>query len=198
MPNPGSKKRKRELVLKTAGQVRALRTPLRQEMVHAMGRLGSCSVKELASELRRAPAALYYHVHALEEAGIVRKSGQRSAGTQTEGVYELSAERVVLDRKARSRGYTSALADIHRTTLRAAERELVRSLEHSARLKESPADSMAVLRLSARLGPSDQARVREMLLELAEFIGERDDPEASAEFALTTTFVKLAPRDASR
>ena len=71
-------RRKRKLVIKSAPQLRALRTPLRQQMVRALLEFGECPVRELADELGREPAALYYHVHALVEAGIATETGQRA------------------------------------------------------------------------------------------------------------------------
>ncbi|MCK4410184.1 MAG: helix-turn-helix transcriptional regulator, partial [Candidatus Eisenbacteria sp.] len=84
-------RRKKTLIIRSARQVRALRTPLRQEIVQALTKLGACTVRELADELGHEPAALYYHVHALEEAGIAVETDKRRGGGRPEGIYELVA-----------------------------------------------------------------------------------------------------------
>ena len=117
-------RRKHSLVVRDANQLRALRTPLRQEMVRTFSRLGACTVRELADELGREPAGLYYHVHALVDSRIVRVTGKRETGTRPESVYSLVAERILIDRTGTSEPFLSALADLQRATLRTAEREL--------------------------------------------------------------------------
>ena len=114
-------RRRRTFTVRDPETVRALRTPLRREILEALIRVGRASVRDLASEVGREPAALYYHVHGLTRAGLIRKSGTRRGGARTENVYEPVATKIVLDRTVRSRPFVEALADLQRSTLRAAE-----------------------------------------------------------------------------
>ena len=182
-------RRKRTLVIRDAGQLRALRTPLRQEMVRTFSRLGACTVRELADELGREPATLYYHVHALVDSGIVRETGRRETGARPESVYSLVAERILIDRKRTSRPFLSGLADLQRATLRTAERELVAALK--ARDPKGSDDSPTLLRIASRLKPQDAARATKMLHELIEFLAEHDDPEVGDTHSLTAAFTRL-------
>ncbi len=181
--------RKRSLVVRDAGQLRALRTPLRQEMVRTLARLEACTVRELADELGREPAALYYHVHALVDSGIVRETGKRETGTRPESVYSLVAERILIDRTEASEPFLSALADLQRAALRTAERELVAALE--ARDPKGPDGSPTLLRLASRLKPRQAARATKMLHELVEFLAANDDREAGDTYSLTAAFARL-------
>ncbi len=182
-------RREKTLLIKSAKQVRALRTPLRQEIVQALTRLGACTVRELADELGHEPATLYYHVHALEEAGIAAEIDKRKGGGRPEGVYELMAEKILVDRSETSEPFLSALADLQRATLRTAERELVAALE--ARDPKGSDDSPTLLRIASRLKPQDAARARKMLHELVEFLAENDDPDAETAHSLTVAFVPV-------
>ncbi len=186
-------RRKKELVLESPRQIRALRTPLRQEIVRTLGRTGPVSVRELAELLDRAPASLYYHVHELEDAGILRQTGTRPAGRREEGVYELAAERIVINRTKRSKAFVSALEDVHRSTLRTAEREISPALEVSRRDAPGRDDAVTLLRLSARLSPSDLRKARRMLTDLVAFLGDRDDPKAAATYSVTVAMARLEP-----
>lgn len=181
--------KKKTLLVRNAKQVRALRTPLRQEIVQALMRLGACTVRELADELGREPAALYYHVHALAKAGIVIDGGHRRGEGRPGRVYGLAAERIIIDRGETSKPFLSALADLQRSTLRTAERELAAALE--ARDESDSDDSTSLLRLASRLRPQDAARATRMLHELVEFLAENDDPEASDTYSLTAAFTRL-------
>jgi hypothetical protein len=53
------------------GQIKALSTPIRQDIVDTIAVLGSCSVAELANVLGRPADGLYYHVKALQHAALV-------------------------------------------------------------------------------------------------------------------------------
>ncbi|MFH1689956.1 MAG: helix-turn-helix domain-containing protein [Candidatus Eisenbacteria bacterium] len=184
-------RRKKVLHIRSTKQVRALRTPLRQEIVHTLTRLGTCTVRELADELGHEPAALYYHVHALEEAGIVVETGRHKGSGRPEGVYALVAERIIIDRTETSKAFLSALADLQRSTLRTAERELTRALEvrgdGGAREKASP----VLLRLTSRLSPKATAHAVKLIRELAEFLAENDDAETGEACSLTAAFTRL-------
>ncbi len=184
-------RRKKTLLIKSAEQVRALRTPLRQEIVQALTRLGACTVRELANELGHEPAALYYHVHALEEAGIAVETDKRRGGGRPESIYRLVAERIMIDRSETSGPFLSALAELQRATLRTAERELTRAVEARGDGPAADTASPMLLRISSRLRPRDAARAAKLVRELAEFLAENDDSDAESSYALTVAFVRL-------
>lgn len=185
------RRKRRTLVIRDAETVRALRTPLRQEILGVLERLGGGSVKEVASEVGRDPASLYYHIHELVGAGLLVEAGKRAAGRGTETVYEPAAERIIIDRKERSRPFTAALSDLHRAALRTAERELLAVFEPEKTEHAAPADSVTMLRLGSHLAAADAARAQEMLREVAEFVAEHDAPGAGDAYSLTAVFVKL-------
>ncbi len=185
-------RRKKTLLIKSAKQVRALRTPLRQEIVQALTRLGACTVRELANELGHEPAALYYHVHALEEAGIaVETDRRRRGGGRPESIYRLVAERIMIDRNETSGPFLSALAELQRASLRTAERELTRAVEARSDGPAADTASPMLLRISSRLRPRDAARAAKLVRELAEFLAENDDSDAEDSYALTVAFARL-------
>jgi predicted ArsR family transcriptional regulator len=179
---------RKTLLIKSARQLRALRTPVRQEIVRTLVRKGTCTVREIADDLGREPAALYYHVHALVDAGIAKEKGKLDAGARPETVYSLVAERIMIDRREKSKAFLSALGDLQRATLRAAERELAASLKaHGPKLGD---DSTSLLRLSARLKAKDAARASKMLREVADFLAEHDDPAEAHSYSLTAALVR--------
>jgi DNA-binding transcriptional ArsR family regulator len=178
------------LLISTPEQLRALRTPLRQEIVRTLVGEGSCTVRELAEALGREPAALYYHVHALVDAGIATEGGTRGAGGRAERVYSPVAPRIVIDRRKNSRAFLSALADLQRATLRATERELESAIK--SRGTRNADDSTSLLRLTARLRPRDAERAAKMLSEVATFLAESDDPDAGKPYSMTAALARLS------
>lgn len=185
----------RTLRIGDVAQLRALRTPLRQEVLATLSRLGSASVKEMATELGRAPASLYYHIHELAEAGLIREVDRRPAGRRTEAVYGPAAQRIIIDRNPRSKAFAEALAELHRATLRTAERELVSALGVRRSKKEPPDDeAITLLRMTARLTPATARLARKKLKALARFLAEHDDAEQGETFAFTAALVRPGPR----
>jgi hypothetical protein len=71
--------------------IRALRSPLRQEIVDVAQALGPCAVADLARELGRPADGLYYHVRALVAAGLLVPAGERGSGRQREALYATAA-----------------------------------------------------------------------------------------------------------
>ncbi len=180
----------RILRIREPRQLRALRTPLRQEILQTMSLLGSASVKEIASALGRAPASLYYHIHELNNAGLIRAKAERRSGTKMERVYETTADQILIDRTKCSKAFVRALEDLHRATLAQATREVTSALSAKSEGRASD-DSLMLVRLSARLSRWDVKEARRMLDELAAFIGEHDSPGNEKTFAFTAAMVRV-------
>lgn len=181
--------RRRKMVIRDAATVRALRATLRQEVLNALEGPGGRSVKEVALELGRPAASLYYHVHKLVEAGLVREAGRRTNGRQEEVLYEAAADTILIDRSVRSKDFVAALSDLQRSTLRAAEREAARALESPPRPSAPAGDPVTLLRLSTKLSRADARRARRKLKELAAFLESRNDPAAADSFSFTAVLV---------
>lgn len=186
------RRRRRTFVVRDAATLRALRTPIRQEVLGALERLGRASVGDMAQALGRKPASLYYHVHELIGAGLIVEAGSRTGAYRAEALYETTAERIIIDRSSSSKAFTEALVGLHRAALRAAERETADSLERDRARGEAPDESTTLLRLSTRLSPADAKRAVEKLRELARFMETRGDPNAGSAFSFTASLVRLA------
>ncbi len=189
-----SRGRPRTLTIRTPRQLRALRTPVRQEIVGAFRRLGASSVKEIAAEIGRAPETLYYHVHELVKAGIVREKSRRPAGKRVEAVYELTATRIIIDHRGRSKAFLSALADLYRATLRSAERELARALEQEQKRKRGPRRSTAVMRLTVRLSSESAQRLPGLLQEVVDSLTDEKEEAGARDYSLTVAVAELPER----
>jgi DNA-binding transcriptional ArsR family regulator len=78
-------------VIRDPEQIRALRSPLRQEILDKAQALGPCSIGDLARALGRPADGLYYHLRALLAVGLLRPAGQRGEGRRREALYETPA-----------------------------------------------------------------------------------------------------------
>jgi DNA-binding transcriptional ArsR family regulator len=183
--------KKSTLVIRDAAVLRALRTPLRQEILCAMDAADAVSVRDIAAALGRKPASLYYHVHDLARVGLVREAGTRPAGRRTEVLYEPAAQRIVIDRTVRTPAFLAALEDLERATLRTSERELFAARAGDPTGACSPGEPGTLLRLTARLSKSDAVAARARLGEFLSFLEERNDANAGEAYSFTGVLVGL-------
>ena len=72
-------------------QLKALVSPVRQDIVDTLQTLGTASTTDLAEQLGRPADGLYYHVRALLKAGLVVPAGTRPQGGRNEALYRTAA-----------------------------------------------------------------------------------------------------------
>jgi DNA-binding transcriptional ArsR family regulator len=181
-------------LIRTARELRALRTPMRQEIMNAVRRIGPCSAKEIAAETGRAPASLYYHLQRLTEAGLIRVTEERPAGKRLERAYQVSAARIIIDREKRSDAFLAALSDLYGATLRTAERELTRALGRERARKRGTCASTGVIRLQCRMSPESAAGLPERIQELVSSLAEDEGSERGEAYSVTVAVALLPPQ----
>jgi DNA-binding transcriptional ArsR family regulator len=116
------------LVLSRPGELQALVSPLRVEIVEHVQSAGPSSVREIAEALGRSPQSLYYHVRALASAGIFVQRATRKRPRRDEAVYSLAAERIAISKKPWTAQKASATARSVGALLRRAERNFRRAV----------------------------------------------------------------------
>ena len=78
-----------DLYIETVDQALTLLKPLRIELLKRMDEPRTCP--ELASYFDETPQKIYYHVKALERAGLVEKMAERRVRGVVEGYYQAKA-----------------------------------------------------------------------------------------------------------
>jgi DNA-binding transcriptional ArsR family regulator len=149
-------------IMLSATQARVLASPARLEIVEAFGALGRASARELAAHLGRSPGAVYHHVRALEQAGIVREVARRPGTRRPEAVYAATGRRFAVAANPSRAGDQSG-AGVLKSVLRQAARDADRGL---AAGPEALKDRFHGLQLSAVLAPADVRRVLRRLAEI--------------------------------
>lgn len=108
--------------------MRALASPVRQEVVDALQAAGPRTVAELAALLGRPADGLYFHVRALEKVGLVVERERRQEGRHVSAVYDLAERPVRLsyDRPVRRADIARVVRGAIRLSLRDFQGALVR------------------------------------------------------------------------
>ncbi len=171
-------------------QLACLSAPVKREIFEAMMQIGSASINELASHLRRSPKGLYYHVRRLCEVGLMRVRETRRAGKRIEAVYSLASDRFVME-ETEEETYRQAAQRSVSALLRRVDREFRAASESEPR----EGAITEVIRVITRLRPEAVERVLSLLREAAQFARENEGVGQGIEVTLTLFLSARAPRD---
>ncbi len=118
----------RTLRLESRGQLEALVSPVRVEIVEHLQARGPCTSAELARDLARSRSSLYYHLHRLVAVGLVTERAEPKRSARGEARYALAAERLAVA-EGLGRASTALLARGVGAMLRRAERNARRAFQ---------------------------------------------------------------------
>jgi len=153
-------------ILSSPGQIEAVSSPLRIEVLEHLRLAGPASVADLGRLMGRSATALHYHVNRLRSAGLLREAGRRAAGKRKESVYRLAAERFAVLGRPSSPGSLRIAARTLGATLRLAHREASRALLTGLAGGHGPNRNFHTRRLRAPLSAAARGRVNRLLDEL--------------------------------
>src|SRR5437870_2803925 len=119
-------RRPRRALVSRLDQMSALASPVRQELLDVLARLGEASLAELATALGRPADGLYYHVRALERVGLVRDAGSRVVAGRRERLVRALAPEYALRYGSRPPARASAVNTIVSSMLRLGIRDFRR------------------------------------------------------------------------
>lgn len=175
----------------TPEQRDALASPLRLEIFGHFLPRDRLSVADLAARMGRSRTSLYYHVHHLVDAGLLRKAGVRGGGRRAESVYEAAASAVRMEPDG-SASTREALLRTMAAGFRMAERDLETALEETA---PAGAEPVFATRLHFRATPDllDEVRghLRAALAALERATGK---PPSGPHYSLTLALLPLRGR----
>ncbi len=156
-------------------QMAVLTSPVRQELLDALARMGTVSLAEVAAVLGRPPDGLYYHVRLLCRAGLVRQAGVRRRGHRVETLFRASAPVFALRYAPRPGSRARALNTIVAGMLRLGIRDFRRALKQRDTRLEGPERELWALRTTGWLLPPQVRLVNRMIRRLAR-VAERTRP----------------------
>jgi DNA-binding transcriptional ArsR family regulator len=148
--------------IRTPAQVRALRSPTRQELVDALASSGPASAAELAALLSRAPDALYFHLKALLKVGLIIEREPRRNGRHVAAIYDLPAHPMRLSYAKPVR--QKDIAAVVTSALRLSLRDFQRGLQTGA-VSEGPRRELWGGRVKGWVTARELARLNELLQE---------------------------------
>ncbi len=143
----------------------ALASPARQEIVSALAERPA-TVRDLSERLGRSRQALYFHLAALEAAGLARVQALRGKGRERQRVYELVRKRMVVAARRRSPRERAAAARAVSAMLRLTARELAAAFRDPGCCAAGQRRELVAIRGKTRLAPAELERLHRLLRKI--------------------------------
>lgn len=176
----------------SAKQLQAVIPPGREDVIDAVGAIGPCSVTELARFLGRPRHALYYHVRALRDSGLLLETLHSGEGKKTTARYDLPGRPFSVRYDLDSEKTRRAILALGKTRLRSATRGFVRACDPTIAKIEGPRRNLWVTRIKGWLSDQELEEVNRHLRRLIDLMYQDAGRPGTARKCHELTFV-LAP-----
>ena len=154
-------------------QLKALASPARQEVIDLLARMGPASIADLGRLLQRPADGLYYHVRALERAGLVRQAGTRVRGGREEALFRSVHPEPALRHDTSPGGNSPAVTAVVASMLRLGARDFRRAAAAGNARTEGTRRELWAIRVAGWLSPADLAGVNRGMRNLRDALGRR-------------------------
>lgn len=171
-------------------QLRALASPLRQELLDVLEASGPCGIAELADSLGRAPDTLYFHMRRLLRVGLAIEVARKKVGRHTTTIYDVPGRPLRVDRaKARAADLQAVAAGI----LRLAMRDHRRGLGDADTVPNGPARNHWAGRTRGWLDARQLARANRLLEQLLALLRRGRPGPGRQPIALSWVLARIPP-----
>lgn len=177
-------------VVSHLSQIKVLVSPLRQELLDVMARMGAVSLAEVAAALGRPADGLYYHVRLLQRVGLVEPAGSRAVGGRREALFRAVASQFRLRYAEAPPAQARAVTAIVGSMLRLGARDFRRALASGGNRVDGPTRDLWALRTTGWLG---DAQLREVNRRVADLAAATTHTDATGRLYAVT--VLLTPLD---
>lgn len=150
--------------IRSTAQLRALNSPVRQEIIDALVAAGPCSIADLAGYVGRAPDSLYFHIRRLLKVGLLIELDPRKTGRHIAAIYDVPGHPVVID-------YTSPVPDraiytVISGAIRLGMRDLQRGFSSPQAVREGPLRNLRGGRVKGWVGKREIRTLNRLLEQM--------------------------------
>ena len=159
-------------IIRSKRQMRALAASTRQEIVDVLPRMGTVSVAEIATALRRPADSLYYHLRILKRVGLVLDAGYRMLNGRREALFSAVAPELSLRYELGKKGNGREVNAIIASMLRLGMRDFRNSFETGEAAVSGPGRELWALRTTGWLTREQVGEVNRYIRKLMEIAAE--------------------------
>ncbi|NNE10136.1 MAG: helix-turn-helix transcriptional regulator [Gemmatimonadetes bacterium] len=180
-------------------QRKALTSPIRLEIIGHFTSPEPLSVAEIGARMGRPPTAIYYHIHQLEEVGLLVRAGSRGSGKKVEVLYRPVAEHFDLTPDRGNREHDADALATLKSAHRMAARDMEAALRNGTGRYEGERRNFTASRMHARLDAESLEQANAHIDALYEiFMRESMADNGDGDFcSLTITLMPLRGRQGS-
>jgi hypothetical protein len=177
----------RPYVVKSYKQLQALASPGREDIIDAVTVLGPCGVTDIARFVGRSRNALYYHVRAMRDLGLLVETQAEGKGVKPAAHYDLPGRPFLVRYDLSSPKSRRAVIAIGKARFRAGQRGFVRACASDGAVVEGPRRNLWVAHWNGWLTVRDLEKANRLLAELVDvFTPSLDDTKKDrSPYALT-------------
>jgi DNA-binding transcriptional ArsR family regulator len=160
----------RPYVVTSLKQLLAIASPGREDIIDAVGLIGPCTVTDLACFVGRSRHALYYHVRALRDCGLLLETHHSGEGRRTTARYDLPGRPLSVRYDLNTERARRAVITLARTRLRSAARGFVRACRPDAATVDGPRRNLWVARWKGWLSDRELEEANTHLTRLIDLL----------------------------
>ena len=142
----------------------------REEVIDAVGLIGPCTVPELAEFLGRSRHALYYHVRALRDCGLLLETRHAGDGAKTTSRYDVPGRPLSVRYDLSTERSRRAVIALARSRLRSAARGFLRACHRDLATTEGPRRNLWVAHWKGWLSARELAEFNRHLNHLVNLL----------------------------
>lgn len=158
-------------------QLEVLTSPVRHQLHQVLDLIGPAPVREVAARMGRSPEALYYHVHAMVEVGLVVEAGEQTARRRSERLYDVVGRPFRVDPTNTDPAFLALLAKAGEARLRLAIRAGRDAMRDPDANREGDARDWRLEQQQVRLSADARAELNRRITDIIWFLREADDPD---------------------
>lgn len=147
-------------------QLRALASPVRQELVDLLARTGPTSAAELGALIGRPADGLYYHLRELQRVGLISPAGSRKRGRRREAIFRSAYREPSLVHDPSPQGNSPAVTTIIGSMLRLGARDFRKAVGLPRVRTHGPYRELWGLRVTGWLTPDEIVEVNRRIVSL--------------------------------
>jgi predicted transcriptional regulator len=183
---------RRPHVITDLAQIRALASPVRQEVVDAVTAIGPVSVAGLARSLGRTPNALYFHIQKLERLGLLVRCDGAAARGRPSTFYDVPGRPMMLTYQPGQSRTKAPMGKLVRSMLSSAGRSFVRAYRPDVAVVDGADRNLWASRSKRMLSPRELREVNTHLRAVVGLLNQPNRASTGKVRLMELTFV-LAP-----
>ncbi len=158
----------RPYVVRSHQQLLALASPGREDIIDAVTVLGPCGVTEIAKFVGRSRHALYYHVKAMRDLGLLVETQVEGKGVKPTAHYDLPGRPFLVRYDLSTPKSRRAVIAIGRARFRSGQWGFVRACSSPGAVVEGPRRNLWVAHWKGWLTVRDLEKANRLLAELVD------------------------------